>query len=265
MSRQVALVTGASSGIGQDIARELARRGYDLIVVARRQDRLEQLAAEIGKVTPAECLILACDLADRAQLNALMPRTRDWLAQKGRVLSVLVNNAGTGVWDDFEKQTAAISQRDIDLNVTALTTLCHEFVAVAKAHGKPAHILNIASLAAMLPTPRFAVYSATKSYVLRLTEILAYELRDSNITVTCSCPGGVMTEFMGLAGQELKGETGMMPSDVVAQLSVAAMLAGKVVFVPGAMNKASALARFLPQALKIRLVEKSMLITVQDK
>lgn len=265
MSRQVALVTGASSGIGQDVARDLARRGYDLILVARRRERLEQLAAELGPTTGAACLVLDCDLADRGQLNALMARTTEWLALKGRVLSVLVNNAGTGVWDHFEKQTAAISQRDIDLNVTALTTLCHEFVAQARAHRQPAHILNIASLAAMLPTPRFAVYSATKSYVMRLTEILAYELRDSKITVTCSCPGGVMTEFMGLAGQELKGDTGMMPPEVVARLSVEAMLAGKVVFVPGALNKASALARFLPRPLKIRLVEKSMLITVQDK
>jgi short-subunit dehydrogenase len=262
--RKAALVTGSSSGIGQDIARELAHRGHDLILVARRQDKLEQLAAEISNATGVACLILPCDLADRTQLNGLMARTTEWLSD-GRVLSVLVNNAGTGVWDYFEKQTAAISQRDIDLNVTALTTLCHEFVVLARAHGESAYIVNIASLAALLPTPRFAVYSATKSYVLRLSEILAYELRDSRIGVTCVCPGGVLTEFMQMAGQDLKGETGMMSSHEVARLSVEAMLAGKTVYIPGALNKASALARFLPLKIKLPAVEKSMLITVRDK
>jgi len=263
MKRQTALVTGASSGIGQDMARELARRGHDLILVARRQDRLEQLARDITTTTGVACLVLACDLADRAQLNGLMARTCDWLAQ-GRVLTVLVNNAGTGVWERFDKQSAATSQRDIDLNVTALTTLCHDFVAQAQQHGQPAHILNIASLAAMLPTPRFAVYAATKSYVKQFTEILAYELRESAIRVTCSCPGGVLTEFMDHSGQDLKGETGMMSAEDVARLSLDAMFAGKVVYVPGLLNKVSSVVRFLPLPLKTWLVEKSMLITVQD-
>lgn len=264
MTGIAALVTGASSGIGQDIARELAQRGHDLILVARRRERLDELAREITAATGVSCLVLPCDLADRDQLNGLMARTQDWLAA-GRHLTVLVNNAGTGVWENFDQQSAAISQRDIDLNVTALTTLCHGFVALAQEHGQPAHILNIASLAAMLPTPRFAVYSATKSYVLRLSEILAYELRDSRIRVTCACPGGVLTEFMEMAGQELKGEVGMMRPDEVARLSVDAMFEGRTVFVPGLLNKASTLARFLPAALKIRLVERSMRVTVKDK
>jgi short-subunit dehydrogenase len=264
MARAAALVTGTSSGIGQDIARELARRGYDLVLVARRRDRLDALAEEITAATGRACLVLPCDLTDRGQLNGLMARTQEWLAD-GRRLDVLVNNAGAGVWDSFADQTTAISQRDIDLNITAPTTLCHEFVTQARAHGQPAYILNIASLAAMLPTPRFAVYSATKSYVLRLSEILAHELRDSNVRVTCACPGGVLTEFTRAAGQELKGEVGMMQSDEVARLSVDAMFAGETVFVPGLLNKASALVRFLPRPLKIRLVERSMAVTVKEK
>lgn len=264
MSRHAALVTGASSGIGADIARELARRGLNVILVARRRERLQSLAAEL-EALGVSALVLDCDLADREQLNGLMARTEGWLAQHGLVLTVLVNNAGTGVWDWFENQTREISQRDIDLNVTALTTLCHDFVGLAKAHGAPSHILNIASLAAMLPTPRFVVYSATKAYVQRFSEILDYELRHSNVRVTCSCPGGVLTEFMEHAGQDLKGETGMMASADVARLAVQAMFAGQVVHVPGMLNKLSTLVRFLPRPLKIRLVEKSMLVTVQDK
>lgn len=264
MSKQVALVTGASSGIGADIARELAARGLHLVLVARRRERLEALAAEL-QGRGVKTLVLDCDLADRAQLNGLMARVQPWLAEQELTLTVLVNNAGTGVWDWFERQSRDISQRDIDLNITALTTLCHDFVALARSHGEPSHILNIASLAALLPTPRYAVYSATKAYVQRFSEILSYELRRTNIRVTCSCPGGVLTEFIEHAGQELKGDTGMMASAEVARLSVAAMFASQTVFVPGALNKVSALVRFLPRSLKLRLVEKSMLVTVKDK
>ncbi|MFN3713909.1 MAG: SDR family NAD(P)-dependent oxidoreductase [Alcanivoracaceae bacterium] len=264
MGKHAALVTGASSGIGVDIARELAGRGLNVVLVARRRERLETLAVELQGMG-VKALALDCDLADRTQLNGLMDRAGQWLDQEGLILTVLVNNAGTGVWDWFENQSRQTSQRDIDLNVTALTTLCHDFVTVARTHGAPAHILNIASLAAMLPTPRFAVYSATKAYVQRFSEILDYELRQTNVRVTCSCPGGVLTEFMEHAGQELKGDTGMMSSADVARLAVDAMLAGQVVHVPGVLNKFSTLVRFLPRALKIRLVEKSMLVTVQDK
>lgn len=158
-----------------------------------------------------------------------------------------------------------IAQRDIDLNVTALTTLTHDFLAVAKAHGQRAYVLNIGSLAGILPTARYAVYSGTKAYVKQFTEILAYELRDTPVTVTCICPGGVKTEFVALAGQELKKDLGMMESPVVARISVDAMLAGEVICVPGFLNKVSALARFLPRPLKMRLVERSMHMAVQEK
>lgn len=260
-----ALVTGASSGIGSDIARDLARRGYHLVLVARRRERLAELAAELERTHGVHCHVLDADLADRASLNAVTDRARQWLDARGLVLTVLVNNAGSGVWDFFDKVPREIAQRDIDLNVTALTTLTHDFVALARAHGRPAHVLNIASLAAMLPVARFAVYSGTKAYVKQFSEILGYELRDTNIRVTCVCPGGVKTEFLELAGQDLKGDTGMMGSAEVARLSVDAMLGGDAVYVPGVLNKVSALVRFLPRALKLRIVEKSMLVAVQEK
>lgn len=264
-SRQAALVTGASSGIGADIARELAQRGYDLLLVARRRERLEQLASELADGHGTRCAVLPCDLSDRDDLNGLMAQADAWLAQQGLPLTVLVNNAGTGVWANFREQRREVSQRDIDINVTALTTLCHDFIDRAQAHGQPSHILNIASIAAFLPTPRFAVYSGTKAYVRRLSEILAYELKGSNVTVTCSCPGGTLTEFMEHAGQELKGNTGMMTSADVARLSVAAMLAGKTMYVPGLLNKLSLVGRLMPRQLQPGMVERSMLITVADK
>lgn len=264
MGKACALVTGASSGIGADVARELAQRGYHLILVARRRDRLETLATELA-TGGIKVLVLDTDLTVREQLNGLFERLRPWLAAEGLLLKVLVNNAGSGVWDWFRQQSREVIQRDIDLNVTALTTLCHDFIALADVHGEPSYILNIASLAAMLPTPRYAVYSGSKAYVQRFSEILHYELRDTAIRVTCSCPGGVMTEFMERAGQELKGETGMMSSPDVARLAVQAMFAEQLMHVPGLLNRVSSLGRFLPLSVKLRLVEKSMLVTVKDK
>lgn len=262
---QAALVTGASSGIGSDIARELAGRGYHLLLLARRRDRLQQLATELEKAHGIRCHVLEADLADRAQLNAVSARAQQWLGTQGFTLTVLVNNAGSGTWDNFDQVPREIAQRDIDLNVTALTTLTHDFVTQAKAHGKPSHVLNIASIAGMLPAARFAVYSATKSFVVSFSEVLAYELRDTPVLVTCVCPGGVHTEFLELAGQELKKNIGMMDSPEVARLSVEAMLAGDTVYVPGMLNKVSTLVRFLPRALRLRLVEKSMRMAVQPK
>ena len=170
-------------------------------------------------------------------------------------------------WDYFDNQSVHSIQRDIDLNITALTTLSHAFVNIAAKHGQKSAILNIASLAALLPIPRFAVYSATKSNVLRLSNILSYELKKQqrDISVTCICPGGVLTEFSQQAGQELKGELGMMTSRDVAQQSVTAMFKGKRMFIPGVFNKISALTRFLPLRLKRFLLEQSMVVAVKDR
>lgn len=264
MNKGTALITGASSGIGRDIARELARRGHDLILVARRRERLQELTAELEPVG-VSCHVLPCDLADREQLNGLMARADAWLDERGTALTILVNNAGTGVWDWFVNQDRHTSQRDIDLNVTAPTTLCHDFIDRARDHGKQSWILNIASLAGLLPAPRFAVYSGTKSYMVRFTEVLDYELRNTGISVTASCPGGVLTEFMDHAGQSLKGNTGMMTSEDVARSCVEAMFARRTVHIPGLLNRASGLARLLPRGLRLRTVEKSMLVTVEDK
>lgn len=263
-AQPVALITGASSGIGEATAKELAARGFALILVARRADRLQALSEQLAVDYGTQSLCLSCDLSRREDLNGLMARTQPWLGESGRYLAVLVNNAGTGVWKVFADQQAGQIQRDIDLNVTALTTLSHAFVHEARKHGQPAYLLNVASLAGMLPTARFAVYAGTKAYVRQFSEILAYELRQTPIRVTCVHPGGVLTEFMEHSGQTLKGTTGMMSAEAVARLAVTAMLSGKASYIPGVLNKVSSLVRFLPAPVRLRLVERSMLITVQD-
>lgn len=260
--RKTALVTGTSSGIGRDIARELAARGYDLIMVARREQRLLELQAELQSAFAIEALPLPCDLTDREQLSALFARASAWL--EGRRLDVLVNNAGMGVWAEFAKQQNSTSHQNIDLNITALTILSHDFVQYARQNNTPAYILNVASLAAILPTPRYSVYSASKIYVLRLSDIMSYELRHSNISISCICPGGVPTEFMSKSGQDMKTDFGMMQSTTVAKLAVAGMFAKKRVIVPGWINKISALLRFMPRFVAMPVILKTMQSVVHN-
>lgn len=260
-----ALITGASSGIGAQLAQQLAARGYHLLLVARRAERLQQLAAELQQQHGIHVGVLPCDLGDTSAIDPLMQQADAWLATHNETLTLLANNAGTGYWDEFSRQQPAQLAGDIALNISALTLLSHAFVTRALAHGQPAWLLNIASLAALLPAPRFAVYSASKDYVLKFSEVLAHELRDSAISVTCVCPGGVITEFLDHAGQELKGDLGMMSAEEVARLSLNALFAGKLIYIPGLLNKTSSLVRFLPRPLRHRLVERSMRLTVKPK
>lgn len=260
-----ALVTGASSGIGMDIARVLAGQKQHLILVARRKERLAELATELEQKEGIKVCVLDCDLSEREQLNALLPRADEWLTAHDLRLTSLVNNAGTGFWAYFEEQDPEFCQKDVDLNITALTTLTHGFITRAKQHGEHSRILNVASVAGLLPTPRYAVYSSTKAYVVNFTKILSYELKRGghNISITAMCPGGVLTEFMAQSGQTLKNETGMMKSADVARMGVTAMNQGKLIFVPGLMNKAATLLRFLPDPIRGFLVERSMEVTVK--
>jgi short-subunit dehydrogenase len=260
-----ALITGASSGIGYELALQLAQHGYALLLVARRQERLTELAQNITSNHHVKVGVIACDLTDRDELGALMAKVDAWLDTQQEILTLLVNNAGSGFWAEFKDQDMPQVQRDINLNITALTLLSHAFITRANQHDQPAYLLNIASLAALLPAPRFAVYSGSKGYVTKFTEVLAYELRHTNIHPTCVCPGGVLTEFMDHAGQELKGNLGMMSAKEVAQLSLNALFAGKVIYVPGTLNKASMLARLLPRGLRSHVVGKSMQMTVKPK
>ena len=233
-----ALITGASSGIGLDIARQLAARGLNLILVARRKELLDQLADELAAGHGITTTALACDLADRQSLGALFDDVDATLAKHNDHLTVLVNNAGTGFWAPFADQDLAGLQRDIDLNVTALTTLSHGFINRARAHGQRSYLMNVASLAGILPTPQYATYSGTKGYV---------------------------TPFLDQAGQTVKKQTGIMTAPEVAKLCVDAMYAGKVVYVPGLLNKVAVYTNLLPRRLRGWLLERSMMVSVEAR
>lgn len=192
-----ALVTGASSGIGMEMARHLARWGCDLTLAARRQDRIEALAAELRDAHGVEVRCVPCDLSrpDSARL------LHDDLCQAGERIDILINNAGFGVYEAFADLGWERQAQMIQLNVVSLVELTHRFLADMRARDRRAYILNIGSIGGHLSVPYMACYAGTKSFVRSFTEALAYELADSNVSVTCATPGAAWTEFLDIAGQ----------------------------------------------------------------
>ena len=245
--RPVTLVTGASAGLGAEFARQCAKRGDDLALVARRRDRLEDLAGQIqGKVH-----IFAADLA-RADAAASLINE---IEAEGLAVETLINNAGFGLGGRFAELPLERQREMIDLNVRTLTELCRLVLPGMIERGRGA-ILNVASTAAFQPGPNMAVYYASKAYVLSFTEALHHELRRKGIKVSALCPGPTATEFFDVAG---------VADSILARMSadargvVAAGLRGlarnKAVIVPGLSNKIGAQgSRFLPRAAMRRIV-----------
>lgn len=186
-----ALITGASAGLGREMARLLAPLAGTLVLVARRADRLAELRDELLALNPD--LRVRCetvDLADLAELESLCRR----LDQDGVALDFLINNAGLGDRGGFETSEWPKIEAMLQVNVVALTALCHRLIPVLRRH-RPGAILNVSSIASLLPVPDMAVYAATKAYVSSFSEALRIELRGSGISVTHLCPGPVDTEF----------------------------------------------------------------------
>lgn len=190
-----ALVTGASAGLGAEFARQLAPLASRLVLVARRNDRLEELAADLRRFHPhLDVRVFAADLADADRRHALA----DWLAAEKIEVNFLINNAGLGDHGEFHTSDWARVQAMLDLNITALTHLTHLLASRMIVQGRAA-ILNVSSVAGFFPLPTMSVYSATKAYVTSFSESLAMELRPLGITVTALCPGPVPTEFFEVA------------------------------------------------------------------
>ena len=246
---KTALVTGASSGLGADFARQLAGRGCGLILAARRLDRLQALQAEltVSYAVPVECMAVDLLEADAPQ------KLYDQLQARGQVVDVLVNNAGLGLYGEFANTAWERTHQMLEVDVLALTHLTRLFVA-GMLERKSGYILNVASTGAFQPTPFYAAYAAAKSYVLSLSEALHYELRHSGVTCTALCPGVTRTEFFDASGQqELTAyqKMTMMESSKVARIGLEAMFRGRSSVVAGGLNAFVAWStRFLPtQAL----------------
>ena len=245
-----ALVTGASSGLGREMARILSKMGYDIIVVARRKDRLEELAAELD--TKVE--IVVADVTDIDQCKKIAERAND--------VDVLINNAGFGVFGDLCSTDLDRELKMIDTNIKALHAMTKLFVKEFKKRNS-GYILNVASLASFFPGPLFGAYYASKSYVLRLTQALSEELRRENINVhVCAlCPGPVKTEFGKVAnvsfgtGNESTNKAVILTCHDVAEYAIKQMFRKKQVIIPGTMMKIAAfLRRIVPDKALARVV-----------
>jgi short-subunit dehydrogenase len=236
VERPIALVTGASSGIGEALARRLAARGHDLVLVARDQGRLETLAKELEEGPGAAAQVLPADLTDPAQLQAVEDRCRD----RGAPIAVLVNNAGLGSFGDFHTLDLDSEVREIQLNVVALVRLTHAAVAEMVPRGRGG-VLNVSSLAGFQPSPRMAVYSATKAFVTSFTEGVHEELKGTGVAVTVLCPGFTRTGFQQSANvpaaSELPGFV-WQEADQVAVAGLDALAKNRAIAIPGALNKA---------------------------
>jgi short-subunit dehydrogenase len=252
--RKTALITGASFGIGLELARIFAREGYDLVLVARSADKLRQLASEMEKAHGARSLILAVDLTEPgATAYALDQTTRADIQ-----VEVLVNNAGFGQYGMFAENDLEECLRQIQLNVTTLTHLTRLYLP-AMIERKSGRILNVASTAAFQPGPLMAVYYATKAYVLHLSEAIANELQGTGVTVTCLCPGPTATEFQkraNISGIRLT-KYGTMDARTVAEDGYRGLMAGKPVVISGLKNWLVAQSvRFAPRRMVAAIARK---------
>jgi short-subunit dehydrogenase len=245
--KQRALVTGASSGLGIEIARVLAERGYDLAISARRKERLEALADELRKAHNTSVIVLPADLSSLQGPQLLF----DAVQAAGLRIDILINNAGFGHFGPFLNQTRDQINETIAVDVTALTILTRLFAETMKAQGG-GYILQVSSFAALQPIPRYCVYSAAKAYVVALVQALRHELRKTNVSVSVVAPGFMTTEFHDVAKHEqtflMKITT--LPLRYTARKSVNGMFRRKLLITPGLFYQiVGFLLRFTPRRL----------------
>ena len=262
MKYQKAVITGASSGIGETFARELASQKTDLILVARREDLLQKLALELKASFNVKIEILALDLSESGSAQKLF----DFATRDDQKIDLLVNNAGIGPYRMFVKTELADHKNVIQLNLVTLTEATYLFAKHMLSHGKQSSILNVSSVASYQPIPRFAVYCASKSYVRYFSEILRYELKNTNVNVSCLCPGGTKTEFLDKNNQSLKSKLNvLMPTRNVVLVALNGLERKRAVIIPGIMNKMIVVGlSLLPNSMNLRMSQLAMDIVVQE-
>ncbi len=252
----VALITGASSGIGEAIAREYARRGKSLVLTARRADRLDALALELGRTVP--CVAIAADLADPKAPGRLFEQTQ----ARGLFVETLVNNAGYGVPGRFLSSEWRVHADFMQVLMVAVAELSHLYLPAMEAAGR-GRILNIASLAGLVPASAgHTLYGASKAWLIRFSEALAAECAPRGVHVTALCPGFTRSEFHDANG--MRGKVSKMPrwlwqtSEEVARIGVDAVEAGRVRVVAGGLNRFFAVAaKHMPESLARGLAARS--------
>jgi uncharacterized protein len=255
-----ALITGASGGIGAEIARELARRGHNVVLVARRKPRLQALAEELSEEFGIRAETIASDLAKPASRSRIQGR----LTELGLDVEILVNNAGFATGGAFYASDPARELEQVQVLVEAVVVLTSTFLPAMVRRNQGA-ILNVASTAGMQPLPYAAGYSAAKAYVLTFSEAIHQEVQGHGVTVTALAPGPVETEFWNIAGWQAGGQSferavpspALISAKDAAAAGVEGLEAGKRVVVPGLPMRAAMLAsRYIPHAVKLPVVER---------
>jgi short-subunit dehydrogenase len=252
----VALVTGASSGIGEEIARQLAARGHGLALAARRSERLVALAEELGSEHRIRAEAFRADLEHESGRDTLAAQ----LADAGRDVEILVNNAGLGDYQDFVDADREAVLQMVRVNCEAVVDLTSRFLPEMAQRGRGA-VLNIASTASFQPLPGNATYAATKAFVLSFSEAIHAELASSGVAVTAVCPGPVKTEFAAVAGVAAAERTTpdlvWTPVEEVAKAAVSGADKDKRVVVPGLLNRAGAIGgQHAPRAIALPLARR---------
>lgn len=248
--RRLAIVTGASAGIGAAFAERLARDAYDLVLVARRRDRLDELAERLGRTHGRSVAVLAADLGSSEGVRAVEARIASEPA-----LELVVNNAGFGTTGHFAELDRDAEDDEVRLNVLALLRLTHAAVAVFKARGHGS-VINVSSLAGFQPAPFNATYAATKAFVNSFTQAVSEELRGSGVRLQLLCPGFTRTEFQEVAGfaTETIPDVAWMSAEAVVDASLEALRRGDLVVIPGRGNKVmGAVFRAMPAMLARRV------------
>lgn len=252
-----ALITGGSKGIGKAIAESLAMRGYDLLIVARSAELLEQVSSEISLTTKRNCRWFAIDLA----LDKSAEKVYEWCLENQFDISVLVNNAGYGLSGNFEKYTANEHAEMLHLNIITLTKLTRLFLP--ELHKQPAgYILNIGSSASYQAVPMLSAYAASKAYVLNFSRGLYQELKGTHVSVTCVCPGPTDTNFVARAqvgpkGQKAAERFNMSPK-TVAHIAVESLFRRRSEVITGAANKLSAFFAWLLPKNMVEVIAKKL-------
>lgn len=241
-----AVITGASSGIGRDIATVLSEKGYDLVLVSRREERLKILSSTLK----TNCIILPLDLSKKDSCFTLFEKTKDL------DIDILVNGAGFGVFGDFSKTELSTEIKLIDVNITALHILTKLYLNKFREKGR-GYILNISSSAGFMAGPLFSSYYASKNYVLRLSQAIFEEQQHNNsgVIVSALCPGPVNTEFNNVANVSFSVKP--LSSRFVAEYAVSKLLKGKSIIIPGiGMKFTIFLSRFIPESLRRKITYK---------
>lgn len=232
LKKQLAVITGASGGIGLDLARNLAAMGYDLLLCARNREALESLCGELAATHKINCRYLAADLSETSGLQLLLQQLQDAEPE------ILINNAGFGTAGAFADSDAVLNAGMMQLNMVSLVQLCQAVIPGMRRRGS-GYILNISSLAAFQPAPGLALYGASKSFVLPFSEAINHELKGTGVSVTASCPGPVDTGFHKRAGTEQSRfvRMGAKDSASVAREALKAMFSRKPVIIHGWLNR----------------------------